>query len=244
MNVMGSQTMGQQMLLQGMQQAVQGQMQQAIQGLQRREGEVAPDCIRTSVRPHAYPHVRSHARPSARPSARPPIRTSVRPLAHPRARPSARFAASCAPPNPTAALGERRPFQYIPPRTARVHEVIITQNMMSNHTDTQDKYCEHCYDMLGQPPSLGRKYGPTDARTDGCTGGRMNDKSEGRVDSLRTFCLSNYVQLYRDLDLESFSQMHSSTCQMDSWGSGHDHFFGFMNVEFEGSWIHGCRTSG
>ena len=28
-----------------------------------------------------------------------------------------------------------------------MHEVIMARNMMSNHTDMQDKYCGHCYDI-------------------------------------------------------------------------------------------------
>ena len=32
-------------------------------------------------------------------------------------------------------------------RTAREHEVIIVQNMMSNHADMQDKYCRHSNDI-------------------------------------------------------------------------------------------------
>ena len=31
-------------------------------------------------------------------------------------------------------------------RTAREHEVIMARNMMSNHTDMQDKYCGHSND--------------------------------------------------------------------------------------------------
>ena len=32
-------------------------------------------------------------------------------------------------------------------RTAREHEARLARNMMSNHTDMQDKYCGHCYDI-------------------------------------------------------------------------------------------------
>ena len=32
-------------------------------------------------------------------------------------------------------------------RTAMAHEVPIARNMMSNHTDMQDKYCGDCYAM-------------------------------------------------------------------------------------------------
>ena len=32
-------------------------------------------------------------------------------------------------------------------RTAREHEVLMARNMMSNHTDMQDKYCGDCYDI-------------------------------------------------------------------------------------------------
>ena len=30
---------------------------------------------------------------------------------------------------------------------AREHEDIMARNMMSKHTDMQDKYCGHCYDI-------------------------------------------------------------------------------------------------
>ena len=32
-------------------------------------------------------------------------------------------------------------------RTARKHEALMARNMMSNHTDMQDKYCGDCYDI-------------------------------------------------------------------------------------------------
>ena len=32
-------------------------------------------------------------------------------------------------------------------RTAREHEAPMARNMMSNHTDMQDKYCGDCYDI-------------------------------------------------------------------------------------------------
>ena len=32
-------------------------------------------------------------------------------------------------------------------RTKREHEVLMARNMMSNHTDMQDKYCGHRYDI-------------------------------------------------------------------------------------------------
>ena len=32
-------------------------------------------------------------------------------------------------------------------RTAREHEALMARNMMSNHTDMQDKYCGDCYDI-------------------------------------------------------------------------------------------------
>ena len=32
-------------------------------------------------------------------------------------------------------------------RTAREHEALMARNMMSNHTDMQDKYCGHRYDI-------------------------------------------------------------------------------------------------
>ena len=31
--------------------------------------------------------------------------------------------------------------------SARDHEVLMARNMMSNHTDMQDKYCGDCYDI-------------------------------------------------------------------------------------------------
>ena len=32
-------------------------------------------------------------------------------------------------------------------RAAREHEALMARNMMSNHTDMQDKYCGDCYDI-------------------------------------------------------------------------------------------------
>ena len=32
-------------------------------------------------------------------------------------------------------------------RTAREHAVLMARNMISNHTDMQDKCCGHCYDI-------------------------------------------------------------------------------------------------
>ena len=32
-------------------------------------------------------------------------------------------------------------------QTAREHEALMPRNMMSNHTDMQDKYCGDCYDI-------------------------------------------------------------------------------------------------
>ena len=70
---------------------------------------------------------------------------------------------ACRPPNPPAALGGPKAPPDPPPggqgpldppcaqermsRTAREHEVLMARNMMYNHTDMQDKYCAHCYDI-------------------------------------------------------------------------------------------------
>ena len=41
----------------------------------------------------------------------------------------------------------------------REHEALMARNMMSNHTDMQDKYCGDCYDIrciLSQYKAFGR----------------------------------------------------------------------------------------
>ena len=38
-------------------------------------------------------------------------------------------------------------FSILTTRTARKHESLMARNMMSNHTDMQDKYCGDSYDI-------------------------------------------------------------------------------------------------